>query len=311
MTLAPIILFTYNRPEHTKQVLNALAQNMEAKHSSLFIFSDAAKQNATEAATNKVKEVRKIINAERRFAKIIVREQQDNKGLAQSVIDGVSEVFRKYNRVIVLEDDLVPSIGFLDYMNSGLELYRNDQRVSAIHAWAQKFPEKFTTEETYFIRGADCWGWGTWKRNWQLFNQDAKQLHEMLSSRSLENHFNLFGAIDYMGMLKNQIEGKIDSWAIRWQASMFLENKLCLHPVQSLIRNIGMDGSGVHCDEAVLDEEMIDKIKIKKLLPEENIGFYFAMYKKNRIPISRGKTCNKIFSKLKQLLPPLYKVFGT
>jgi hypothetical protein len=275
--LAPIVLFVYNRPWHTKQVLDALALNKEAKDSELYIYCDGAKENATEETLQKIKELRLLINSESRFKKVIVKESLKNKGLANSIIEGVTEVIKKYERIIVLEDDLVPSLGFLNYMNNALHLYENESKVSAIHGWSKKLGVKITQEETFFVKGADCWGWATWRRNWELFNYDAQDLYNQIIQKDLVNHFNLFGAIDYMGMLKMQIDGKVDSWAIRWQASMFLENKLCLHPTNSLIKNIGMDGSGVHNGISTLEENIVDEIVLKKIDVEENIGFYFAM----------------------------------
>ena len=220
MDLAPIVLFTYNRPRHTGRVLEALALNEEAKESTLYIYCDGSKKNASAETVENIREVKALIKNEGRFKKVIVKEQKENKGLANSIIEGVTEVINRYGRVIVLEDDLVPSVGFLNYMNTGLCLYENEERVSAIHGWSRKLNKQITQEQTFFLKGADCWGWATWLRNWKLFNYDAKDLYRQIMEKGLSDYFNLFGSIDYVSMLKEQMNGKIDSWAIRWQAVM-------------------------------------------------------------------------------------------
>ena len=286
---APIVLFTYSRPIHTQKVLDALSENEEAKESQLYIYCDGAKENASSESLTKIEQTRSIVKKETRFKEVIVIEQPKNKGLANSIIDGVTEIINKHGKIIVLEDDLVPSIGFLNYMNTALLLYENENKVSAIHAWCGKINMKITQEQTFFLKGADCWGWATWRRNWNLFNYDARDLYNEINTKGLSDYFNLFGSINYMGMLQEQIDGKIDSWAIRWQASMFLENKLCLHPVNSLIKNIGIDGSGTHCGIGNLQENIVNNIVVNRQEIEENIGYYIALLEQSKVFIN----CNR------------------
>jgi len=193
----------------------------------------------------KIKEVRQIANSENRFHKVIVREQPKNKGLSSSIIDGVTEVINEHYSVIVLEDDIVTSPYFLKYMNDALNFYRNDERVASVHAYT--YPVDQSLPGTFFIRGADCWGWATWQRCWQHFNRDGSWLLSELWNQKLINIFNYNGAFRYTSMLEDQIRGTNDSWAVLWHASVFLQNKLTLYPGQSLVQNIGNDSSGVHC----------------------------------------------------------------
>jgi hypothetical protein len=159
---------------------------------------------------------------------------------------GVTEVIAEYGRVVVMEDDLVTSSHFLRFMNEGLEYYEKYDQVISVHGYV--FPLKGTLPETFFLRGADCWGWATWKRGWALFEPDGLKLLSQMEEKKLTHRFDLNGAFPYTQMLRDQVNKKVDSWAIRWHASAFLQNKMTLFPRQSLVQNIGIDSSGTHCD---------------------------------------------------------------
>jgi|ERR1039457_1096398 hypothetical protein len=242
MTCAPIALFVYNRPWHVRQAVATLQKNALSKKSDLYIFSDAA---ANEAAQSGVKETREFIKSISGFnsVKIVIRES--NFGLEKTMINGITDILAERESIIVLEEDLVCSPFFLDYMNRALEFYKNEDRVISIHGYV--YPVSSSLPETYFLRGADCWGWGTWRRGWQIFEQDGNCLLEELKTRGLERQFDINGSYPYTRMLKKHVAGKNNSWAIRWYASAFLKDKLTLYPGYSLIRNIGNDGSGTHC----------------------------------------------------------------
>jgi hypothetical protein len=239
---APITLFVYNRPAHTRQTVEALLKNELAGESDLIIFSDAPKKpEAAEA----VREVREYIRTVTGFRSVSIVEREKNLGLANSIIDGVTSVVNERGRIIVLEDDLVTSPYFLRFMNDALDLYEREESVISIHGYIYPVAEKLP--ETFFLRGADCWGWATWKRGWELFEPDGEKLLASLKIEHLEREFNFGGSYDYLGMLVSQVKGENDSWAIRWYASAFLKNKLTLYPGRSLVLNIGNDSSGTHC----------------------------------------------------------------
>lgn len=239
--LAPIVLFVYNRPLHFVRVIQALRNNKLAKESELIIYSDAPKD---ESEVQRVKEVRNLIANIDGFKNITVILRDVNLGLSRSIISGVTEVLEKYDRVIVLEDDLVASPFFLDFMNAGLEKYSDNTQVVCVHGYV--YPCHKPLPANFFIRGADCWGWGTWRDSWSIFNPDGLCLLDELKRLDLMSEFDFSGAYSFSQMLKNQISGKNDSWAIRWHASAFIKNKLTLYPGRSLISNIGNDGSGSH-----------------------------------------------------------------
>ena len=247
MICAPIALFVYNRPWHTRQTVEALAANMLASDTSLHVFSDAPK---SETARQSVEAVRSYIRTISGFKSITIIERDTNFGLARSITDGVTSLCEQYGRVIVMEDDLVTSPYFLKFMNEGLDLYDSDERVISIHGYV--YPVKATLPEMFFLRGADCWGWATWKRGWDLFESDGRSLLKELNARKLAHRFDFDGAHPYVRMLKKQIKGKNNSWAIRWYASAFLKNKLTLYPGRSLVLNIGIDNSGAHCSSTTV-----------------------------------------------------------
>lgn len=239
--LAPIALFVYARPDHTRRTVEALKENYLAAESDLYIFSDAARDRSTEAA---VTEVRKYVSAITGFRSVKIVEREKNYGLAPSIIDGVTTLVNIHGKVIVLEDDLVTSKYFLQFMNDGLEMYQQDQEVISIHGYV--YPVTAALPETFFICGADCWGWATWKRGWDLFEPDGSKLLNELMTQQREYTFDWDGTYGNIKMLQHQISGKVNSWAIRWHASAFLQNKLTLYPGVSLVNNIGGDALGTH-----------------------------------------------------------------
>lgn len=241
MSLAPIILFVYNRPNHTRQVVESLLANPLAKDSNLYIYSDAPKDLSSQ---EKVTEVRNYIHSITGFKNITIIERERNFGLAENIINGVTEIVNRHEKIIVLEDDLLLSPHFLEYMNTALAIYEKDEQVACITAFnfPLTYPSNFQ-ETTFFIRGADCWTWATWKRAWQKFEKDSGKLLLSIQERNLQKEFDIDGSYPYTKMLKDQIKGKNNSWAIRWYASAFLENMLCLYPKDSLVENIGYDGT--------------------------------------------------------------------
>lgn len=238
--LAPVIVFVYNRPDHFRRTIDALRRNPEASQTDLIVYSDGPKNKDDKKL---VTAVRSIASEIKGFKTVDIKERAENIGLANSIIAGVSEQLKMNNSVIVLEDDMVTSLNFLKFMNNNLKLYENENSVASIHAYCYPIAN---LPDVFFIQGADCWGWATWRRAWDGFEPDGSKLLAELIRRKLKFQFNLMGSYNYIGMLKRQIAGVNDSWAIRWHASMFLLNKLTLYPGKSLIQNIGNDGSGTH-----------------------------------------------------------------
>ena len=238
---APLVVFAYRRPKHLARCLSALRRNRESSRSPLIIFCDGPKGPEDADAVLRTREVAWGVEG---FASVRVVVADRNKGLAPSVIDGVTQVLNDYSHAIVVEDDLMVSVDFLAYMNEGLALYKEDPRVVSIHGFLPAVDVELP--QSFFLRGADCWGWATWRRAWSEIDFDSKTLLESLETSPDRLLFDFDGAYPYLKMLRDQVDGKIDSWAIRWYASAFLQGKLTLHPGSSLVTNTGMGGMGTH-----------------------------------------------------------------
>jgi hypothetical protein len=244
MNLSPIVLFVYNRPEHTKKTLNALKQNKLTEESELFIFSDGEKNQEDK---RKIKEVRGIINNINGFKNIEVFESEINKGLANSVIDGVTKIISGYGKVIVLEDDLITSENFLSYMNRALNFYEDNKDIWSISGYnfPIKIPDNYNFD-VYLSYRFSSWGWGMWKDRWNKIDWEVRDYSQFINNSVAQKKFNR-GGNDMTSMLKKQMDGKIDSWAIRCSYNQFKTNTFTIYPVNSKVKNIGLDGSGVHC----------------------------------------------------------------
>jgi hypothetical protein len=241
---APVALFAYNRLHHTRKTIDGLRRNDLAAGTDLYIYCDGPRNPA---AVSAVREVREFVRTVDGFRSVSVIERDANLGLAKSIISGVTQVCALHGRIIVVEDDLQTSPYFLRYMNAALDMYADVARVGSVHGYW--YPVDQPCPETFFLRGASCWGWATWSRSWSLFEPDGQKLLAALEERRLTRRFDLDGSIRYTQMLRNQIAGANDSWAIRWHATMFLADRLQLSSGTSLVRNIGFDGSGTHCVE--------------------------------------------------------------
>jgi glycosyltransferase involved in cell wall biosynthesis len=244
MALAPVVIFAYNRPKHLQQTLEALSLNVLASETELRIYIDGSKENASDEQTKKIEEVRHIANNISWSKSLSVFESPINKGLSASVIHGVTETLDLFGKVIVLEDDMISDKWFLTFLNEALTQYEAKTDVACVSGYI--YPVTSKLPETFFLQGADCWGWGTWKRAWQELNTNGAELLQELEKEQLTRHFDFDGSYAYTQMLRDQIQKKNNSWAILWYASAYLKNRFTLYPSHSLIHNTGIDGSGTH-----------------------------------------------------------------
>jgi hypothetical protein len=236
---APVALFAFRRPVHLSRTLSALRRNQLAAQTDLFVFIDRPRASELEAVN---KEVVDVASAAEGFRSVTIVRRERHFGLSENIVCGVTELADRHGRVIVVEDDLVTSPHFLEFMNRGLETYANDPSVASIHGWM--YPMSWKLPETFFLRGADCWGWATWRDRWAAYQRDGDALLSEIRSRRLRLAFNQYGAYPYEAMLERQVKGLNDSWAIRWHASCFLRDWVTLYPGRSLVLNIGHDGNG-------------------------------------------------------------------
>ena len=279
---APVVLFAYRRPDHLRRALDSLVANPGADRTALNIYCDGAKSEIDREAVEQVRKIARGMQGSALFASVRVIERDHNIGLAASVISGVTQTLEDHESVIVMEDDLVVSPDFLEYMNQALELYAINEEVISIHGFMYSVPP--VLPQTVFLRGADCWGWATWRRGWELFEPDSQKLLKELDRSPDRAEFDFNGAFPYRQMLKDQAAGTIDSWAIRWYASAFLANKLTLYPGQSLVENIGQEGSGTHSESATSHEVSASMIN----LPLERIALNESAPAREAVTLSLG-----------------------
>ncbi len=272
--LAPIALFVYNRPAHTERTVKFLQQNDLAAESSLFIFSDGAKSNADE---EKVQEVRAYIQQIDGFKTVEIIASQTNMGLANAVIAGVSRLTKDYGQVIVFEDDLISSPFTLTYFNEALNRYRNEEKVMHIGAYMYALKDE-NLPQSFFYRAATSWGWATWERAWQNFEPNIDTLLKQFDATK-RNAFSIENTMNFWKQMRDFKRRKNNSWAIRWYASIFLKGGLTLNPSQSLVNNIGHDGTGVHSGINDIYNVIINPKPITQFptLFEENKQAYLAI----------------------------------
>jgi hypothetical protein len=243
MSLAPICLFTYNRLEETKQTILALQKNYLAKDSALFVFSDGSKNKDS---SHKIQAVRDYLKNIEGFKSVTIYESNVNKGLAKSIIEGVSKVLANSDKVIVIEDDLVCTPIFLDFMNQSLDFYKNDSAVFSISGYTLNLPSlKNEKKDFYFGYRASSWGWGIWRDRWFPIDWEVKDYTTFVNDKKKVSDFKRGGS-DMPRMLKNQMNGKIDSWAIRFCYHQFKENLMTVFPTISKLESIGFSKDATH-----------------------------------------------------------------
>lgn len=271
--LAPIAIFVYKRLNFLKILISSLKNNCLSKKSVVFIFSDGWKNDYDK---EKVLGVREYIANISGFKKVFIILRPNNFGLSKNITDGINFVLKNNKKIIILEEDLKLSKNFLTFINSGLKIYEREKKVASINGWFFPLSSKKNIEDTFFIRGADCWGWGTWRRAWKKFDSNGQRLLNKIRKNKLERLFNFNNSFNYIKMLKDQINKKNQSWAIRWYASIFLKNMYTLYPKLSLVENTGgRNGKNSKFDFLNLSSS-ISKKKYKPIIKQQIIESYTA-----------------------------------
>jgi hypothetical protein len=301
-----IAIFAFNRPSHLETCLNSVKLNKEAIESDLTIFVDGPRSEKDLVSVNEVLAIAEKVTG---FKSILVVKSPINKGLANSVVDGVSRILEKNPAVIVLEDDLIVSPYFLEYMCRSLGKFQNEKVVASIHGYLPNLSKE--TQAPFFLRGADCWGWATWSDRWNSVEWDGAKLRDELIKKKLVKQFNHDGNYNYFGMLERQLNGENDSWAIRWHASMFLQNKLTLYPNKSLVINTGMDGTGRHSGiTGDYDTTLSNKaVIIGDLNIEESAKMRkeFSKFFANNKRIAKGSITKRVRRRILQKIEKFFK----
>jgi hypothetical protein len=277
--LAPIVLFVYNRPRHTEQTLDALMQNHLASQSTLYIYCDGAKQDATEASLQDIEAVRNIVKKKKWCSEVYIVEAEQNKGLAVSIRNGVTEVINKHGRVIVLEDDLITSPAFLTYMNKALSHYESRKSVFSISGY--NLPAKIMQVpldygyDVYVSLRNGSWGWASWHDRWSHIDWDVQYYPTMLADKNMQQSFNRAGD-DVFEMLQQQQSGKLNIWSIQFTVAHFVNHAVSIVPTVSYVDNLGLDGTGENCS-------INPTYRNNTLCTNEEIKFIDILYEDKRI----------------------------
>jgi hypothetical protein len=319
-SLAPIVLFVYNRPSHTQRTLEALAINTLAEKSELYIYADGMRSNASEQQKEQVMAVRQIIRQHQWCGKVHLIEQTENKGLADSIANGVTEIVNRYGKVIVLEDDIVTSPQFLEYMNNALVRYENDEKVMHVSGYMFPITSDFGDKtNTFFSQLMMCWGWATWKRAWNFFSRNAADVNQKLIQSGKIQVFDYDNSGVFYSQIQRNLENSLKTWAIFWYASIFLNDGLCLMPRISFVQNVGMDNSGENSEQTNIYYNMvlchnptIDMLPLEKDEHMETKIQLFYKYYKNITILNHKKIVLKnkiknIFFNIKQRILKLFK----
>jgi hypothetical protein len=284
--LAPIIYFAYNRPDHTLHTLEALSKCRLAEDSDLYIYIDGPKENASEANKKNIESVKEIAQLKKWCKNVTIIAAEKNKGLFRSITEGISAIVNRFGKIIIVEDDVLVSPGFLEYINDALNIYENTPQVMHISAFSlPEFDDVEVKESTYFYNHTTCWGWGTWKRAWDFFDVDVLSLRERAKKEKSIYHLNMGHTFEFYWGLKAISKGKFQDWNYNWHTSVFLNDGMCLHPTHSLVSNIGHDGSGTNCidsDQFKNHKYIADKIIVTPIPLVENAAI--RKFHKKRIP---------------------------
>lgn len=306
MELAPIVVFSYNRPDHLRQTLEALAKNDLAEESVLYIYCDGAKADATDEQRQRVEDNRQVAYAATGFKEVHVVERDYNVGLMDNIVGGTTEVVNRYGRVIVFEDDMITSPGTLKYFNDALEIYEDEEKV--MHVVSYMFPHRYPLPETFFYQVPyPGGGWATWERAWKHYPKDITALYDYWKEDLRTFNYWDHDGHDLIDQLVSNYNGTLKTWFIRWYAELFRRGGLVLYPGCSLVTNIGFDGSGANCHKLERNPWWVDnlasevRVKRKKRIKESKwaareIYAFHGGYWYNR------RRRNRFFRQFKNLL---------
>ena len=272
--IAPVVVFAYKRKDKLSKCLECLENCRLSENSDLFIFSDGFKGDDDKAQVMETRDYIFGYTGISKFKNVNVFYSEHNKGLANSIIGGVNEIISKYGRIIVVEDDLIVSEDFLIYMNGALDYYYNDRKYGSVSAYSYPLKTlKRYEKDVYALRKGECWGWGTWSDRWEGVDWKVSDFETYFHDRKMRHDFDSL-EIGLDAMLCDQVEGKIDSWAVRWLYHLFKNNYYTVYPKYSKTSNTGFDNSGSHCGAT-------DRYQISLYLNDSDYSFENVVPQRN------------------------------
>ena len=275
LKLAPIVLFVYNRPRHTKTTIEYLKNNNLANLSELFIFSDSSK---TKVDKNKVNKVRSIIKNVSGFKRVEIIKRKKNYGLAKNIICGINKIFKTYKTAIILEDDIETSKYFLRFMNKALLKYKKNPNIWHISGWNYPIDQKTKRnikDKVFFWKIMNCWGWATWEDRWKFYKKNPNELIKNWNKEKIKR-FNLEGNYDFWKQVQNNYKKISNTWAIFWMTTIFEKNGYCLNPVSSYVFNSGNDNSGQNTRDTIDYSSRLNN-KLIKIWPKFDKNFDYII----------------------------------
>ena len=287
---APLVIFVYKRSEETRRMLECVERCDALEETDVFIFSDGNKNENDYEAVMQVRKVIEEFRSNTKAKSVTITYAETNQGLANSIISGVTSVIDKYNRVIVLEDDLLVKPEFILFMNDCLDYYKENMKIWSIGGTTYEMLalNEYQDDVWACYRAQSC-GWATWKNRWDAVDWSVSDFPLFLKDKNRRKMF-LRGGSDMIFELKRQLKGETDSWAIRWCYQQSKQNMLTILPIFSLLDNIGWNGSGVHCGTEsrfplrLRNEKFTYKLKdvdVDEKIMEEFRSFFY------RSPINR------------------------
>ena len=294
-TLAPVVVFCYNRLDHIRLTIGSLKNNLLAKKTELYIFSDGPKNQKDFKI---IKKVRKYLNGVKGFKKITIYHSEKNLGLRKSIVNGVSFILKKRKKVIVLEDDMVTSRYFISYMNDALNYYKNKKKIFHISSHSHfQVTNPLDFQKIYFSKYMNCWGWGTWEDRWNKLTFNENKIKSFFKNKKVINDFDYESGL-FWKQIESNFNRKTNTWAIFWYASIYMNKGLCVNPQISYTKNIGMDGTGMHTlNNGYLLGSLLCNHKFKKFLNTfKNKKMENKL--KQTLKLSSNSISNKIINRL-------------
>lgn len=315
-TLAPIIVFCYNRPDHLRQTLDALSRNELADQSTLYIYCDGPKEGATDEMRQKIANVRQVARRRQWCKEVHIIEAKKNRGLANSIIGGVTDVINKHGRVFVLEDDLVSSLHMLKFVNKALDFYEDYAGVFSISVnrpplSKMQIPDDYPCDVFACLRSYST-GWGTWKDRWNKVDWSMDDFDQCKQNPDMLRALCRLGD-DFPSMMQMQEDGKIDSWAVRFGLAHFKHHAVAILPCRSYVTNIGFDGTGTHSGTVanIYENDLSQSVANPRMLDmvyedDRIINAFYNAFTYRRRPLWK-KAINYIARKLGKKAPFVIK----
>ncbi len=302
--IAPVALFCFKRLDTLILTLEALKKNLLADKSSLYIFSDDAKDSEDRPDVQKVRKYLKTITG---FHDVKIIERASNFGLKRNIVEGVTDILDTNDSIIVLEDDILTSPYFLTFMNDALSIYRNNSSVCQVvgYSYLEGYTNKFDIKETYFLKGADCLAWGTWRRSWINYHDRSEELYKYVIRNKIRKDFDREGSYPFTNMLLWNAQGKTSSWAINWLAINFVSEKYTLYPLKSLALHIGIGPGSTNYDlisdfdplAVVLSNEKVT-IKPQAVIESNEVSKAYQLWLRTHLQVGLKRYLGVVFNKI-------------